>query len=95
MKYGVLILFSLFLDLKMPVTPLKPNVILHGRYRILNKIGAGGFGITYAAEGLSLKVKVVIKEFALDLICARDSTNSTITAFDGHFYGFRLVSSAP
>ena len=68
----------------MPITPLKPNIILHGRYRILKKIGSGGFGITYAAEDLSLRIEVVIKEFALDLICSRDSTNATIAAFDGH-----------
>ena len=42
---------------------LREGTILQGRYRIGRVLGAGGFGVTYAAEDRSLDQKVVIKEY--------------------------------
>lgn len=39
-----------------------------GKYRIIKKLGQGGFGITYLAENTLLEGKVAIKEFSLKTI---------------------------
>lgn len=42
---------------------LQPNTTLQGgKYRIKQKLGQGGFGITYLATQLSLQRQVTIKE---------------------------------
>ena len=51
-----------------------------GKYRIEEKIGQGGFGITYrACQPLMLDRKVCIKEFYLKQCFSRESTSSAIT----------------
>lgn len=51
-----------------------------GKYRIEEKIGQGGFGITYrACQPLMLGRKVCIKEFCLKQHFSRESTTSAIT----------------
>ena len=46
------------------INTLQPNTNLQGgRYRILETLGQGGFGITYLAEQVMTKRKVCIKEF--------------------------------
>lgn len=45
---------------------------LHG-YRIMQTLGAGGFGITYLAEEKSLERRVVLKENFPDSLCHRES----------------------
>jgi Protein kinase domain/PDZ domain len=42
---------------------LPANTILGESYRIVRQIGAGGFGITYAAEDINLGITVAIKEY--------------------------------
>ena len=43
---------------------LQPDSTLQsGKYRIIKKLGQGGFGITYLAENTMLEGKVAIKEF--------------------------------
>lgn len=49
-----------------------------GRYRILDVIGQGGFGITYLGEQTSLGRKVAIKEFFMRDFCERDATTSHV-----------------
>ena len=46
------------------MSSLKPDTTLQGgKYKILKKLGQGGFGITYLAENTMLDGKVAIKEF--------------------------------
>ena len=43
---------------------LKPGTLLErGKYRILETLGRGGFGITYLAEQVMTRRKVCIKEY--------------------------------
>lgn len=50
---------------------LKENTILRDRYRIKKVLGAGGFGITYLAEDVSLGQSVVVKEYFPQEIAGR------------------------
>lgn len=60
---------------------LPSNTLLHnGKYRIIQKIGQGGFGIAYKANQVSLNRIVCIKEFFFSDLCERadDSFNMKI-----------------
>ena len=64
------------------------NILKHGEYTILKKLGQGGFGITYLAsakiektgnlKSMMVEADVVIKEFFLKEYCLRDEDNSVI-----------------
>ena len=59
---------------------LQPNSTLQGgKYRIIEKLGQGGFGITYLAENTLLLGKVAIKEFFFKEYCNRDDSTSRVT----------------
>ena len=59
---------------------LQPNSTLQGgKYRIIKKLGQGGFGITYLAENTLLLGKVAIKEFFFKEYCDRDDSTSRVT----------------
>ena len=59
---------------------LQPNSTLQGgKYRIIEKLGQGGFGITYLAENTLLLGKVAIKEFFFKEYCDRDDSTSRVT----------------
>ena len=51
----------------------------NGKYRIIDLLGQGGFGITYLAEQVSLGRKVAIKEFFMKEHCNRDETSSFVS----------------
>ena len=52
----------------------------NGKYRIIDVLGQGGFGITYLAEQVSLGGrKVAIKEFFMKEHCNRDETSSFVS----------------
>ena len=70
--------------MRMPVLPLKPKTVLNGRYEIVKLLGHGGFGNTYSVYNSNLDTYCVVKEFALDQICARDFANKTIVPIDGY-----------
>ncbi|MGM9694083.1 MAG: bifunctional serine/threonine-protein kinase/formylglycine-generating enzyme family protein, partial [Alloprevotella sp.] len=59
---------------------LLPNSTLQGgKYRIVKKLGQGGFGITYLAIQTGLERRVVIKEFFMKEFCERDSNTHHVT----------------
>ena len=58
---------------------LRANSTLQGgKYRIIEKLGQGGFGITYLAEGTLLEGKVAIKEFFFEECCKRDDSTCNV-----------------
>ena len=62
------------------MSALRVNSTLQGgKYRIIEKLGQGGFGITYLAENTLLLGKVAIKEFFLKGSCERDDSTSRVT----------------
>ena len=59
---------------------LRPNSTLQGgKYRIIEKLGQGGFGITYLAENTMLEGKVAIKEFFFKEYCERNELTCHVT----------------
>jgi hypothetical protein len=77
----------------MPVTPLQKNHQLQlepparWRYKIIDKIAHGGFGVTYLADDELFQNKVVIKELAPAMYVHRDtaSPNLLVTNCPGRF----------
>ena len=64
----------------MTMQALRVNFTLQGgKYRIIEKLGQGGFGITYLAENTLLEGKVAIKEFFFKEYCERDDSTSRVT----------------
>ena len=64
---------SIFMD------ALRVNSTLQcGKYKIIEKLGQGGFDITYLAENTLLEGKVVIKEFFFKDYCERDDATSRV-----------------
>ena len=55
------------------------STLQRGKYRIIKKLGQGGFGITYLAENTLLLGKVAIKEFFFKEYCERDDSTSHVT----------------
>ena len=57
--------------------PLSAGTILQGsKYKIVRKLGQGGFGITYEGVQTGLNRKVAIKEFFMKDICSREGATS-------------------
>ena len=64
----------------MTMQALRVNSTLQGgKYRIIEKLGQGGFGITYLAENTMLEGKVAIKEFFFKEYCERDNATCHVT----------------
>lgn len=59
-----------------PRSRLPAKMILDGSYQIESVIGAGGFGITYRAEDLNLKISVALKEYYPESYGDRDHSMS-------------------
>ena len=55
------------------------STLQSGKYRIIKKLGQGGFGITSLAENTLLEGKVAIKEFFFKEYCERDDSTSRVT----------------
>ena len=59
---------------------LPTNTLLQGgRYKIINTLGQGGFGITYLALQTVLDRQVAIKEFFMKDLCNRDEVTSHVS----------------
>ena len=59
---------------------LHADALLQGsRYKIVETLGHGGFGITYLAIQSGLDRKVAVKEFFMRELCERDETTSHVT----------------
>ena len=59
---------------------LTPNTLLQsGRYRIIDTLGRGGFGITYLAEQVMARRKVCIKEYFPEDYYRRDSATGALS----------------
>jgi tRNA A-37 threonylcarbamoyl transferase component Bud32 len=63
---------------------LPVNTVLTDSYRIVRQIGAGGFGITYAAEDITLGTTVAIKEYYPEAFGDRDATMSVRPKSERH-----------
>ncbi len=62
----------------------KGDFLQNGKYEILDKIGQGGFGITYLARHSVLKVEIAIKELFLSsqsTYCTRNQADKSVIPF--------------
>ncbi len=57
----------------------KGKELQNGKYRIIDVLGQGGFGITYLALQVKLNRKVAIKEFFMKEHCNRDKNSSFVS----------------
>lgn len=60
---------------------LPPGTILRGKYLLGRVLGQGGFGITYLAWDLDLKLKLAIKEYLPRDFATRAPGNTEVTAY--------------
>lgn len=65
------------------IMELASGTILNQRYRIVKKLGQGGFAITYLAGDLQLKKRVVIKEFFPYAMASRDGESAAVLPPEG------------
>lgn len=63
---------------------LHTGIMLRGRYRLENKLGQGGFGITYAALDTTTHQRVAIKELFPSRCVMRSMDQRTIQIQSGH-----------
>lgn len=80
---------------------LQPGTLLQGgRYRIIQTLGQGGFGITYLAEQTDLNIKVCIKEFFMEPFGRRSDdgvsfiAHNTKAANDAETYRKKFIKEA-
>jgi serine/threonine protein kinase len=62
---------------------LPPGTVLNHRYLLGRVLGNGGFGVTYLALDLDLKIKLAIKEYLPNGFVARNGENQHVSVFSG------------
>lgn len=73
---------------------LPSNTLLQGgKYKIIEKIGQGGFGIAYKAYHQGLQSEVCIKEFFFSDLCERSHSSYDITIVSKSAEKIKLVDS--
>ena len=73
---------------------LAPHTLLQGgKYKIIEKLGQGGFGIVYKAMHQTLKSEVCIKEFFFSDLCERAQNSTEITIISKSEEKLKLVDS--
>ena len=73
---------------------LAPGTLLQaGKYKIIGKLGQGGFGIAYRAHHQSLKKDVCIKEFFYSDLCERSQNSLDVTIITKSAEKLNLVNS--
>lgn len=73
---------------------LPSNTLLQkGKYKIIKKLGQGGFGIAYKAYHQSLQREVCIKEFFFSDLCERARNSSDMTIISTSAEKIQLVTS--
>ncbi|HEY7084341.1 MAG TPA: serine/threonine-protein kinase [Hyphomicrobiaceae bacterium] len=68
---------------------LPVNTVLDDSYRIVRVVGSGGFGITYEAEDIKLRMRIALKEYYPLEFGDRDSTMSVKPKSDRHKQTFQ------
>ena len=66
-----------------PGVALSPGYLLNDKYIIGQKLGAGGFGITYLAMDARLHIKYAIKEYFPTQLCERNLATKEVTPYKG------------
>lgn len=69
---------------------LLPGCVLGGKFKVGRLLGRGGFGATYLAWDINLRVRIAIKEFLPRQLAARASGGTQVFPYAGDEYAFNI-----